>query len=512
MKKIILLFMVFCLILTGCIVSCAAGDTVRLQFLLVNDFHGHIRQEGNAPGAGKLAGTIERLQKDHPGATILLGGGDMFAGTLDSNEFHGRPAIEVMNTLGFDADVAGNHIFDFDGKVIRQQAKWAHFPLLAANIRPAVLGTASPFQDGILIERDGIKIGIVGATTMETPVKATKSNMIDFTFIDPAQPVQQSIDRLKQQGAQIIVLLAHMATVQDADGTVRGDELAALLKQLHGVDIIFSGHSHEIVAGAWDNRPVLQSGWAGQHVAGLLVTYDKTQQKIQSTVPFMTTPAGASDTALEQRLQRFIRAVDAKYHTTLTMNAQLLDNDRWMPSSPCADVLTDILRQETGADIVLYNGGAFRTSLPAGPLTMARLLDVLPFRGSLLMLQLSGSDIRKAIAHGLDNKNYGFIRFSGLNVKGCSVGPESERVQSITLTDGTPLSDTKTYSVVTTAFMYGGGDGYTMLKNGTDMKNKGSETAVLKRGLARQATLIYVPNNRLEILAATEAIPLKKAA
>jgi hypothetical protein len=211
-------------VLTGVqlLVAAAGTETVPLQFLLVNDFHGHLRSETEAPGAAKLAATIEELRRENPEGTVLLGGGDMFAGTLDSNEFRGRPAIELMNALHFDGDVAGNHIFDFNRAVIARQALWAQFPLLAANIQDGTGKTAAPFVPGVLLERRGVRIGVVGLVTMDTPEKASKKNMQGLTFVAPVPAAAAAIRTLQQQGAQLIVLLVHMSTYQNRAGKLPG--------------------------------------------------------------------------------------------------------------------------------------------------------------------------------------------------------------------------------------------------------------------------------------------------
>jgi 2',3'-cyclic-nucleotide 2'-phosphodiesterase (5'-nucleotidase family) len=277
MRKLVQSFLLLVLVLLNSLGLAAGLEPLSLQFLLVNDFHGQIRQDAEAPGALKLLTTADILVKTNPEGSILIGGGDMLSGTLDSNEFRGRPALEMMNAMGFVADACGNHAFDNNGKVIRQQAHWAKFPFLAANIRDREGNYAKPFQPSVLVTKKGVKVGIVGLATMETPVKATQSNMEGFVFTDPVKEGNAAIAALRKQGAQVIVLVAHMATSQAKDGKITGAELLPLVEKLDPVDVILSGHSHEVVAGfvTVNGRqvPLVQSGWAGNNVAGVRAVY-----------------------------------------------------------------------------------------------------------------------------------------------------------------------------------------------------------------------------------------------
>jgi 5'-nucleotidase/UDP-sugar diphosphatase len=502
-------------VLTGVqlLVAAAGTETVPLQFLLVNDFHGHLRSETEAPGAAKLAATIEELRRENPEGTVLLGGGDMFAGTLDSNEFRGRPAIELMNALHFDGDVAGNHIFDFNRAVIARQALWAKFPLLAANIQDGTGKTAAPFVPGVLLERRGVRIGVVGLVTMDTPEKASKKNMQGLTFVAPVPAAAATIRTLRQQGAQLIVLLVHMSTYQDRAGKVTGGEIMPILAQLPEVDVLLSGHSHQVVAGTVNVHgktiPVVQSGWAGNNVAVVRVQYDLESNKLLKTEPLMVRTATADGKLAEPlatRLQGYLTAVDKKYHTPLAVNDQYLPYERRsIEERACADVFLDLVRQEAGARVALCNGGAFRTGLPQGQITLADVLKVWPFKDSFYLADISGQVLKAAVTNGLETRERGLLRFSGLKVVGRVNGPAAGRISSITFSDGTPVEDNRDYRVVLNEFMLNGGDGYTMFQQARNRVKLGGEASYVKKALQQAGRISYQLDDRLTVTNASEA-------
>ena len=507
MRNIIQSLLLLVLLLINSLAAAASLEPQSLQFLLVNDFHGHIRQEANAPGALKLITTAEDLIKENPQGSILIGGGDMLTGTLDSNEFRGRPAIEVMNAMGFVADACGNHAFDNNGNVIRQQTRWAKFPFLAANVRDAEGNCAKPFSPSLLVTRKGIKIGIVGLTTMETPDKATKSNLAGFFFSDPVKEGNKAIADLKEQGAQVIVLVVHMATFQDKEGKITGDEVLPILDKLNKVDVVLSSHSHEVVSGFVTSQgrqiPVIQSGWAGNNVAGITGIYDQNLKELTQVHPFIKNVANTTarpDPKLKKRLDEFLASVDKKYRTPIATNVQALSNNRWDPYSTCGDAMTDLMRKETNVQIALYNGGALRSGLPAGSVSMVDIMNIFPYGGTLVTADLKGSDLRKAIEHGLDNKKYGFIHFSGLKVTGRVDQPEGSRIIELKLADGTDIKDEQTYKVVLGSFLLGGGDNYVMLKNATNVVSRGLDVAFMRKAIEKQQKIDFLPDNRLQIV------------
>lgn len=140
----------FCLILTLALsliflpsspVS-ALQSEINLTILHVNDTHGHIipyldksvDPEQQVGGAEYLAKMIERERAANPDGTILLSAGDMFQGTPVSNLFHGKPVIEIMNYLRYDAMALGNHEFDWGQNVLQSIISSASFPVVSANI------------------------------------------------------------------------------------------------------------------------------------------------------------------------------------------------------------------------------------------------------------------------------------------------------------------------------------------------------------------------------------------
>ncbi|MCD8360812.1 MAG: hypothetical protein LUC29_08385 [Acidaminococcaceae bacterium] len=125
------------LLLVTAAVNAAEKPFVEIDIYSVNDFHGHLRAEAADPGMAALAGAVSELMKQNSEGALFVGAGDMFSGTIDANEYQGQPVVIAMNKMGFAANAAGNHIFDYPLEIIKKQAAAAEFPLLGANILTA---------------------------------------------------------------------------------------------------------------------------------------------------------------------------------------------------------------------------------------------------------------------------------------------------------------------------------------------------------------------------------------
>src|SRR5216683_4674969 len=154
---------------------------IRLTIVGTNDLHGWI---GGLP---TFAGYLSILRADNPDGTLLLDAGDLFQGTLAANLSEGAVVVDAYNYLGYQASAIGNHEFDYgpEGPIsvalvpgsdpfgaLKQRLRQANFPFLAVNIYDARTGERPQWltNDGtMVVERKGLKIGILGLITPTTP-------------------------------------------------------------------------------------------------------------------------------------------------------------------------------------------------------------------------------------------------------------------------------------------------------------------------------------------------------
>ena len=207
MKKfrLALLSLLLCLILA----PWSYAAQVELKIFYVNDFHSFaepykpIGCEAPLGGIAYLAGAVDRARGKQP--SLLLAGGDMIQGNPWANLFRGKSSIDVMNAMGFDAMVVGNHEFDFGPKVLKERMAQARFPLLGANVKG--LAALKPY---VIKNFQGVRIAIIGVVTPETPVATHPRNVTGLTFSTPESAVKKYLPELKRRADIITVSYTHL--------------------------------------------------------------------------------------------------------------------------------------------------------------------------------------------------------------------------------------------------------------------------------------------------------------
>ncbi|HXH38247.1 MAG TPA: metallophosphatase, partial [Thermoanaerobaculia bacterium] len=224
-------FLPLVLFLAACAAFAAEPQPIHVFVVGTTDLHGSYdshHDSRTAPAFGGLpliAGYLEVLRANH-GRVIVVDSGDLFQGTLESNVFEGEPVVKGYNALGYDAAAVGNHEFDFGPAgpdsvarlpgqdplgALKKNALLAKFPFLSANLTEKPTGkTPSWARRYTIIDANGVKIGIIGLSTPETPNVTTAANVAALAFGDPVAATVSAAKELRAAGADAIVVIAHM--------------------------------------------------------------------------------------------------------------------------------------------------------------------------------------------------------------------------------------------------------------------------------------------------------------
>jgi 2',3'-cyclic-nucleotide 2'-phosphodiesterase (5'-nucleotidase family) len=169
----IILIAVFLLSLAGLGTPAQPSD---LRILHVNDFHGYAEPRKPAGAAEKLGGVaylaaeVEKLRRGKP--TLLVAAGDLIQGSNWANLFQGKSVMELMNAMGFDAMVVGNHEFDYGQQVLQARIAQAKFPVLGANVEGF-----PPLKPYVIKQVGDLKVGLMGVVTADTPAATHPRNV-----------------------------------------------------------------------------------------------------------------------------------------------------------------------------------------------------------------------------------------------------------------------------------------------------------------------------------------------
>jgi 5'-nucleotidase len=440
-------------------------DPARFDELVIvgtNDFHGYLRpvptRVGDETvvqgGAEWFASYVQALEKKFGDHLILLDGGDLFQGTLESNRFRGRPVVEFYNRLPYRATAVGNHEFDY-GPVkkggadllgtLKERMQEANFPFLAANIFWKKNGQAwreKNLYPSTLISAGGYKVGIIGLTTVSTPGKTLPKNVAALEFRDFVQPTLEEAKKLRAQGADFVLITTHEGHEDP------GGEIYNFLHALPPgtVDAVVSGHSHTEIHTMVAGVPVIQSKTRGLYFGRIDLFVNKATRKIEPSltrIHGMHSICGTWFKNLEdcdaQKALAQIAAGLAKPESFLPLRPPVYEGETIHADLGVRALLatyfseTDRLRAEKlgeakaefhwgsleekvelgglftdvllahfpHARVAYVNGGGLRRPIPKGPITYGDIYEASPFDNFAVEVKLSGRQFKDLVRVGV---------------------------------------------------------------------------------------------------------------
>jgi len=454
--------------------SLTGATQTHIILMHTNDIHGHVLPEN---GAGGLAVIAAIVKQQHP--DILLDAGDMFSGTLVSDAFYGESVVAVMNRMGYRASILGNHEFDYGLKTLRDRVREARFPVLSANV-------ALPYDDvgkTLVIQIKGIRFGVVGLTTEETPTTTHPKNMKGVQIRDVVGSIEQVLPQL-QKTSDFVIVLGHLAP----------EEELRVARAFPEIKLIVSGHSHTELQQPFREKDTLivRTGSYGRFVGRVDLDFeDRALKKISTQLIEAKGVAPDSEAlkAVEPYRAKVERQMNAVLGEATAPFARLAEE-----GGAIMNLVTDAYRSKTGTQIALANPGGIRTSLPAGPITYGKIFEILPFENTIVTMKLTGAQLKRSLAVRL-------TAVSGVRVSFDLRKPKDERLVSITLEDGSPILDNATYTVAINDFMQAGGDDYAEFANGTDVKDTGIRLReVVSDYIKAKKTVTPIIDGRIQIV------------
>ncbi len=469
-KRIVSLFLSLAL-MVGLLVGAGgrvfAEEVSTLTIVHVNDVHGRIspdEREG-AMGFAVFKAKLDELREEKDNF-LLLDAGDVFHGTIDINISEGEAMVGLMNLLGFDAMTPGNHDFNYGYERLLELRDLAEFPILGANIVKEADGT-SVFDPYVIKEFDGFKVGIFGLGTEETKFKSHPKNTEGIKFENPVAVAENMVKELKEQEVDVIIALVHLGIEGTMETTSK--EVA---EKVQGIDLIIDGHSHEELNELIGDTLLVQTGnyLANFGLVELEIQEGKVVNKEAKLIGAEDLVDITPDAEVEAEIER-IKERNQEITSVVVGTTRVdLDGERAnvrTGETNLGNLITDVMRKSTGADIAITNGGGIRASIGAGEVTIQDILTSFPFTNTLAVIEVTGEEILAAMEHGVDlypEQAGHFPHVSGMSYKFDPNKPVGERIVEV-LVGGEALVLDKKYTLVTNDFMASGGDGYTMFAN-----------------------------------------------
>lgn len=497
---------------------------VTLNLLNINDFHGRI--DANTV---KFAGTIEKLRAEGgEGNTLFLSDGDNIGASLFASASAGDiPTIDVLNALGLKTSAVGNHEFDKGFSDLTGRVKdAADFSYLGANVYTK--GTKNPaLPEYAVFDVNGVKVGVIGAVTQETPTLVSPGGISSLDFGDPVEAVNRVAGELTDGDpsngeADVLVAEYHEgAGAGTPDGATLEQEVAAggafadiVTKTSPKVSAIFTGHTHKQYA--WDapvpgvdgaTRPVVQTGSYGENIGQVTLTVDPETDTVTGHTlrnVARTTDADADLVAAYPRVAQVKTIVDKALAAADVIGSQKIGSvtkdittaylggarDDRSSESTLGNLVADSLLSTLspaelgGAEIGVVNPGGLRAELlygADGSVTYAQANAVLPFVNNLWTTSLTGAQFKQALEQQWQTNADGTVPsrpFLNLGLsKNVSYTYDAsraagDRITSI-LVNGKPIDPAKSYRIGSFSFLIQGGDNFRAFAAGKDTKDSG---------------------------------------
>lgn len=436
-------------------------DVVEIIIYHTNDIHGSIDAQPDRPdygGAASLATMLKREKKPH----IWIDSGDWFQGTPEGNMTRGAAVFDIFNRLGLTATVIGNHDFDYGEAALKDLAKTAGFPVLAANIfsqdSGAIVNYAKPYM--IVAPYMGIKIGIFGVITQDMKTLTFPDHIKGLKFGSEKTAARKAVAGLKAEGADIIIGATHLGieSYRDIDYGINFGDFR-LAKEVPGIDVILGGHTHTDV---WPDSVctmnkcgtlVAQTRGKLKKVNRIVLYVDTVKRRLvgyksrELNLDHFTYPP---DPEIAKVVEGYKDMV-GKEMNKVVGSASMELTKGGIGESLIGNWITDTLRNHGKTDLGIINAHGIPSGLPAGEIKYGDIYRMAPFENRVTIVKIAGSELKKLVENSLVENSVQLL-FSGAEITYDPLAANGSKLVEMTVGEA-PVQDDKSYSFTTVDFL-----------------------------------------------------------
>jgi 2',3'-cyclic-nucleotide 2'-phosphodiesterase (5'-nucleotidase family) len=519
-----------------------APQPVDLVIASTTDVHGRVtawdyyaNKSETIRGLTRAATILDSVRAANPGRVILLDAGDLLQGNplayvaakLSTNR--SNPIIAAMNAMHYDAAAIGNHEYNYGVPYLDSAVKQATFPFLSANtyrLDPADVHAFSPWT---IVDRAGIKVGVVGATTPGVMLWDAENIKGRLRFGDIIPAVRQAVKEVRGAGADIVLVTVHSGLNEPSSydtvttGVPSENVAARIASEVPGVDLVLYGHSHKEVRGTTIGETLLiqPKNWATSvDVAHLIVSRVGGGWHVTEKRSELVQAAGHAEDPAVLAATSSIHRETVAYVTTpigTTPERWSADSAR-VKDTPLIDFILDTERKAAGSDLASTAAFSTDVTMGLGPITIAQVAQLYPYDNTLRAVRISGKQLRDYLEYS--SRYYKTIpsptaplesdpQVPGYNfdiVSGVDYAIDVSKPVGLRLTrldyKGAPVRDTDTFTMALNNYRQTGGGGYSMLSSAPVVYDKQQEIRQLlidevrRRGALKQEDY-FAPNWQL---------------
>ena len=466
----------------------------NIVILYTNDVHCAV---DTGIGYAGLSAYKKKVEEEG-NAVFLIDEGDAIQGGVFGSLTKGEAIINLMNDVGYNLAIPGNHEFDYGVERFRELAQIANFPYISCNFED-LKADDTVFDAYVIREIGGKKIGFIGVTTPETITATTPKSYQDengdfiYSFLqgdggtELYERIQAAVDTVNAEGVDYTFLLTHLG-ITESSGPYTS---VNVIRNTTGIDAVIDGHSHstvpmEMVRNKDGEQVVLtQTGSHFKAIGQMTIGQDGGIDTELITDWNQVDPEIIDAIAEERSVFEDVIADQISYSDFDLAVKE--DGVMFARNNECnlGDLVADAYRYATGADIAFVNAGSIRDNIPAGEITYGDILMALPYNNELCVVKVKGEAVAEALEYAVGfAPDYfgGFPQVSGITFdvdldKDAQVqrdenrlfvgfGSDERRVSNI-MVGGEPLDLDKEYTVAGTKFVLKEqGDGFTSFADG----------------------------------------------
>lgn len=419
-------------------------------------------------GFAYMASAIKKVRDEKGSEQVLLvDGGDTFSDDQLANLTKGEAMIRLMNKVNYDLMTLGNHDFDYGLERTRELQQLANFPMRAANIIDEKTQQPIFGEPYIISEKGGVKIAILSLGYRNTPKTGNPNNVQGLNFSIGQEVAKQYVPELRQK-ADVVVVLSHEGTAVD--------ELMA--KEVQGIDLIIGAHSHDIlspptkidqtfIVQALSDAAVLGETeliLTGNKLTDVKANYHKLwhdqytpDQEVQALVDELRKPHVAK---LQEKVGESKDEIGRQYKS----------------ESPFDKLVGNYLLEGYKGDVAMMPGVGYGITLKKGPITSEEVYKLLPHPSKVATLSMTGAQLKQTLEQTAKNLKPddklnavgGMLQTTGIKYEMDLKKPIGQRISNIRI-GNTPLSEGKSYKIVTHAGMLTGLHNYDAIGNGLNI-------------------------------------------
>lgn len=427
---------------------------MKLNILFINDVHGYLAPHPElfydetgeiietAGGYAHIAGLVEAIRKENPN-TLLFDGGDTLHGTKPLVDSQGEVIVPILNTLKPDG-LVGHWDFGYGPEQLQKINKQLNFPILGCNVFNE--DGSNFLQSTKIFEKEGVKIGVIGISAMIIDKVMPEKMSEGVKFTPGVEEVSQYTKKLKNQGADIIVLLSHNGFPQDVE----------LLQEVNGIDICLSAHTHNRIYEPIEvnGAQIVQCGCHGAFLGNFSIDFEENEIKNYNYELIKVDNKVPKNEKIDGLVQRALEPYKEIRNRVLGQTTEILHRYN-TTNSTIDNFLLKAIAHMTNTDIAFSNGWRYGAPIAPGDITENDLYNITPMNPPVSTVELSGKEIKVMLEENLERtfcsnplkQMGGYVkRVLGLQINMRIENPNGHRIQEIYY-KGAHLEMNKIYKV-----------------------------------------------------------------